>query len=148
MEQGSADHFVGAIKMMLEGGLEWANRATRNGKAAIDDPATRAVLASVATRLEVTDALSRRTTWSGAVGKAQKHFGPAAKLFGSEAWVSCSADLMAMAAPDTLLQGYTDTGRIERQFRRAVPSTIYAGSSEVQRSIVAEAGLGLPRTRS
>lgn len=148
MEQGSADHFVGAIKMMLEGGVEWAQRAVRNGKPAIDDPATRAVLASVATRLEVTDALSRRTTWSGAVGKAQKHFGPAAKLFGSEAWVSCSADLMAMAAPDTLLRGYTDTGRIERQFRRAVPSTIYAGSSEVQRSIVAEAGLGLPRTRS
>ena len=148
MEQGSADHFVGAIKMMLEGGLEWAKSAQRDGRTAIDDPATRAVLASVATRLEVTDALSRRTTWSGSVGKAQKHFGPAAKLFGSEAWVSCSADLMAMAAPDTLLQGYTDTGRIERQFRRAVPSTIYAGSSEVQRSIVAEAGLGLPRTRS
>ena len=148
MEQGSADHFVGAIKMMLEGGLEWAKAAQRNGRRAIDDPATRAVLASVATRLEVTDALSRRTTWSGSVGKAQKHFGPAAKLFGSEAWVSCSTDLMAMAAPDTLLQGYTDTGRIERQFRRAVPSTIYAGSSEVQRSIVAEAGLGLPRTRS
>jgi 3-oxochol-4-en-24-oyl-CoA dehydrogenase len=143
MEQGSADHFVGAVKMMLEGGVEWAKTSSR-----IDEPATRAVLASVATRLEVTDVLSRRTTWSGSVGKTQKHFGPTAKLFGSEAWVSCSADLMAMAAPDTLLQGYTPTGSIERQFRRAVPSTIYAGSSEVQRSIVAEAGLGLPRTRS
>jgi 3-oxochol-4-en-24-oyl-CoA dehydrogenase len=143
MEQGSADHFVGAIKMMLEGGVEWAKTSSR-----IDDPATRAVLASVATRLEVTDVLSRRTTWSGSVGKTPKHFGPTAKLFGSEAWVSCSADLMAMAAPDTLLQGYTPAGSIERQFRRAVPSTIYAGSSEVQRSIIAEAGLGLPRTRS
>jgi alkylation response protein AidB-like acyl-CoA dehydrogenase len=98
--------------------------------------------------MEVADVLSRRTTWSGAAGKAQKHFGPTAKLFGSEAWVSCSADLMAMAAPDTLLQGYTPAGSIERQFRRAVPSTIYAGSSEVQRSIIAEAGLGLPRTRA
>jgi alkylation response protein AidB-like acyl-CoA dehydrogenase len=143
MEQGSADHFVGAIKMMLEGALEWADAESR-----LDDPATRAVLASVATRMEVADVLSRRTTWSGAAGKAQKHFGPTAKLFGSEAWVSCSADLMAMAAPDTLLQGHSPAGSIERQFRRAVPSTIYAGSSEVQRSIIAEAGLGLPRTRS
>lgn len=148
MEQGSADHFVGAIKMMLEGGVEWAQTASRGARRALDDPATRAVLASVATRMEVSDVLSRRTTWSGAVGKAQKHFGPTAKLFGSEAWVSCSADLMAMAAPDTLLQGYTSAGAIERQFRRAVPSTIYAGSSEVQRSIIAEAGLGLPRTRN
>lgn len=148
MEQGSADHFVGAIKMMLEGGLEWAKSASRGGGRALDDPASRAVLASVATRMEVSDVLNRRTTWSGAAGKAQKHFGPTAKLFGSEAWVSCSADLMAMAAPDSLMQGYTPAGAIERQFRRAVPSTIYAGSSEVQRSIVAEAGLGLPRTRS
>jgi 3-oxochol-4-en-24-oyl-CoA dehydrogenase len=143
MEQGSADHFVGAIKMMLEGGVEWAMTRDR-----IHDPATRAVLASVATRMEVTDVLSRRTTWSGSVGKTPKHFGPTAKLFGSEAWVSCAADLMAMAAPDTLMQGYTSAGSIERQFRRAVPSTIYAGSSEVQRSIIAEAGLGLPRTRA
>jgi 3-oxochol-4-en-24-oyl-CoA dehydrogenase len=143
MEQGSADHFVGAIRMMLEGGIEWAKTTSR-----IDEPATRAVLASVATRMEVTDVLNRRTTWSSSIGKTPKHFGPTAKLFGSEAWVSCSADLMAMAAPDTLLQGYTPAGSIERQFRRAVPSTIYAGSSEVQRSIIAEAGLGLPRTRS
>jgi 3-oxochol-4-en-24-oyl-CoA dehydrogenase len=143
MEQGSADHFVGAIRMMLEGGIDWAKARSR-----INEPATRAVLASVATRMEVTDVLNRRTTWSGSVGKTPKHFGPTAKLFGSEAWVSCSADLMAMAAPDTLLQGYTPAGSIERQFRRAVPSTIYAGSSEVQRSIIAEAGLGLPRTRT
>lgn len=148
MEQGSSDHFVGAIKMMLEGGLEWAERTQRGGKAAIHDPSTRAVLASVATRMEIADVLNRRTTWSSAVGKAQKHFGPTAKLIGSEYWVKCSADLMAMAAPDTLLQGYTPTGIIERQFRRAVPSTIYAGSSEVQRSLIAEAGLGLPRTRN
>jgi 3-oxochol-4-en-24-oyl-CoA dehydrogenase len=142
MEQGSADHFVGAIRMMLEGGIEWAKTSSR-----MTEPAARAVLASVATRMEVTDVLNRRTTWSGSIGKTPKHFGPTAKLFGSEAWVSCSADLMAMAAPDTLLQGYTPAGSIERQFRRAVPSTIYAGSSEVQRSIIAEAGLGLPRTR-
>ncbi len=148
MEQSSGEHFVGAIKQMLDGGVEWASAARRGQGRAIDDPATRAVLASVAARLEISDVLSRRSAWASAVGKLQKHFGPSAKLLGSEYWVSCSADLMAMAAPDTLLPGYTPQGRIERQFRRAVPSTIYSGSSEVQRSIVAEAGLGLPRTRN
>ncbi len=148
MEQSSGEHFVGAIKQMLEGGAEWAAAARRGQGRALDDPATRAVLASVATRLEISDVLSRRSAWATAVGKLQKHFGPAAKLLGSEYWVRCSADLMAMAAPDTLLPGYTPAGRIERQFRRSVPSTIYSGSSEVQRSIVAEAGLGLPRTRT
>lgn len=148
MEQSSGEHFVGAIKQMLDGGVEWAMSARRGQGKAIDDPVTRAVLASVATRLEISDVLSRRSAWAAATGKLQKHFGPAAKLLGSEFWVSCSADLMAMAAPDTLFPGYTPAGRIERQFRRSVPSTIYSGSSEVQRSIVAEAGLGLPRTRN
>lgn len=148
MEQGSGDHYVGAIKNMLEGALEWARGAQRHGGPAIEDPAIRAGLARSAVRLEVVDVLSRRTAWGVGVGKPQKHYGPSAKLFGSESWIKCGTELMALAAPDTLLQAFTPTGRIEQDYRRSVPSTIYAGTSEVQRSIVAEAGLGLPRTRS
>jgi alkylation response protein AidB-like acyl-CoA dehydrogenase len=47
-----------------------------------------------------------------------------------------------------LLQGYTSLGKIEKLYRRSLPSTIYAGASEIQRSLIAEAGLGLPRSRS
>lgn len=148
MEQGSADHYVGAIKHMLVSAVEWARTASRRGKPAIEDPGIRATLARSATRLEVIDALSRRTSWGFGVGKSRKHYGPSAKLFGSESWIRCGSELMALAAPDTLLQGYTSPGRIEKEYRRSVPSTIYAGTSEVQRSLVAEAGLGLPRTRT
>ena len=148
MEQGSGDHYVGAIKNMVESAVEWARTARRAGGPAIDAPGVRAALARSATRLEVVDVLSRRTAWGFGVGKSRKHYGPMAKLFGSESWVTCGSELMALAAPDTLLQGYTPTGRIEKEYRRSVPSTIYAGTSEVQRSIVAEAGLGLPRTRT
>lgn len=148
MEQGSGDHYVGAIKDMLEGAVEWAGSAQRGGRPAIEEPVIRAALARSAARLEVVDVLSRRTAWSFGVGRPRKHYGPSAKLFGSESWVKCGSELMALAAPDTLLQAYTPTGRIEQEYRRSVPSTIYAGTSEVQRSIVAEAGLGLPRTRT
>jgi alkylation response protein AidB-like acyl-CoA dehydrogenase len=148
MEQGSGDHYVGAIKNMLEGAVEWARGAQRHGRPAIEDPGIRAGLARSAVRLEVVDVLSRRTAWGVGTGKPRKHYGPSAKLFGSESWVKCGSELMALAAPDTLLQGYSPTGRIEQDYRRSVPSTIYAGTSEVQRSIVAEAGLGLPRTRT
>lgn len=148
MEQGSGDHFIGAIKHMLVSAAEWAQGAYRGGKPAIDNPRIRATLARSATRMEVGNVLSRRTTWGVGVGKPRKHYGPAAKLFASESWIHCGSELMAVAAPDTLLRGYTLPGRIEKEFRRSVPSTIYAGTSEVQRSIVAEAGLGLPRTRT
>jgi len=148
MEQGSSDHFIGAIKHMLFSALEWARNGLRAGEPAIDNIVVRSTLARSATRLEVGNVLNRRAAWGFGVGKAQKHYGPAAKLFGSEGWVRCGSELMALAAPDTLLRGYTPAGRIEKEFRRSVPSTIYAGTSEVQRSIVAEAGLGLPRTRT
>jgi alkylation response protein AidB-like acyl-CoA dehydrogenase len=148
IEQGAAEHWVAALDEMLAAGVEWARTAQRAGRNAIDMPSVRARLAAVATRMQVLDVLSRRTVWAGATGQARKHYGPMAKLFGSESWVKCGSDLMEMAAPDTLLQGYSALGRIEKLYRRSVPSTIYAGSSEIQRSLIAEAGLGLPRSRS
>jgi alkylation response protein AidB-like acyl-CoA dehydrogenase len=71
-----------------------------------------------------------------------------AKLFGSEALVSCSADLIELAAPESLRREPTDLGWLELEGRRAIATTIYAGTSEVQRSIIAESALGMPRTRS
>ncbi|MBA3055430.1 MAG: acyl-CoA dehydrogenase [Sphingomonadales bacterium] len=148
LEQGAGDHFYGAIRGMLECALEWARTPAADGAAPIDTTAAQMVLASVAVRLEVADALNRRTAEAFANGRPRKHYGPSTKLFASEAWVSCSSDLVALAAPESVFRGFTPLGRIERAFRRSVPSTVYAGTSEVQRSIIAEAGLGLPRTRA
>lgn len=54
---------------------------------------------------------------------------------------------MEVAAPDSLELSGEPAGSMEFMLRRAIPSTIYAGTSEVQRSLIAEAGLGLPRSR-
>jgi alkylation response protein AidB-like acyl-CoA dehydrogenase len=77
----------------------------------------------------------------------KRHHGPMAKLFGSESWQSCSARLMEVAAPESLIVQREAEGVIEFMLRRAIPSTIYAGTSEIQRSLIAEAGLGMPRSR-
>lgn len=147
-EQGSMELFIGALKEMLASGVEWARSHSRGGAPLIADRHVRAVLAGVAARLEVIGVLHRRALWAYGTGNAQKHHGPSGKLFGSESMISCSAELMALTAPDSLLQGFTTLGRIEREYRRSIAATIYMGTSEVQRSIIAEAGLGLPRTRN
>jgi alkylation response protein AidB-like acyl-CoA dehydrogenase len=69
------------------------------------------------------------------------------KLFSSEAFLADATDLFELAAPDTLLRGKHSLGYIELNHRHAAGTTIYGGTSEAQRSLVAEKALNLPRSR-
>ena len=133
---------------MVKSGVEWSHGSDQNGQKRSASHRVRSVLASVAARLEVLHALHRRALWAASTGDQKKHFGPSGKLFGSEAMIECGEMLMALTAPDSLFSGNTVLGKIEREYRRSIAATIYMGSSEVQRSIIAETGLGLPRTRN
>jgi alkylation response protein AidB-like acyl-CoA dehydrogenase len=148
IEQGSGEFYISALRETFEAALQWAEAPGPDGSAPIRQADVRSRLAAVATRIEVAEALSLRTIWGVATDNARKHFGPSTKLFASEARISCGEELMRLAAPYSLLGTEKPFDKIEGQFRRAIPSTIYAGTSEVQRSLVAEAGLGLPRSRS
>ena len=75
-----------------------------------------------------------------------------AKLFITEAFVrasrrrcsTCSAPTGCSPAREP---GAVLGGLVEHAFRHSTVTTIYGGSSEVQREIIAERGLGLPRAR-
>ncbi|WP_175907690.1 MULTISPECIES: acyl-CoA dehydrogenase [Burkholderia] len=143
MEQSAGDFFVAELSAMIKYTERWARAS-----GAIDREEVRRGLAKAHVVREVADTLSRRCVWAFAEHAVGKHHGPMAKLFASEALVSVSTDLMALTAPTSLLQGPTDLGRLELEGRKAIQATIYGGTSEVQRSLIAEAALGMPRTRS
>jgi alkylation response protein AidB-like acyl-CoA dehydrogenase len=149
LEQSSGDTYLYGLRRLLRSTLQWAQapRAGRDSKRPIDDHALRLLLAEVAVRLAVGDSLGRFSVWAFEQGAARKHTGPMAKLFCSESFLWCSERLLAACAPDSLEVGYEGAGVVEWLARRAIPGTIYGGTSEVQRSIVAESALGLPRTR-
>jgi alkylation response protein AidB-like acyl-CoA dehydrogenase len=135
-----------AIRALQET-VTWARA---NGR--IDDPAVGARLAKVATDNEVATLLSLRTTWVAASGTLAGVEGSMAKLFSSESIQRSTADLVDLLGVEGLL---SDTepdapaaGAIEYQWRKAGVATIYGGTSEIMRSIIAERGLGLPRGRS
>jgi len=96
---------------------------------------------------EVADLLCRRAVWAGVEGVPSRAFGPMSKLFTSETYMHDAADLLELAAPDSLFEGHDPLGVLEFKHRHAMGTTIYGGTSEIHRSVVAEQALGLPRTR-
>jgi alkylation response protein AidB-like acyl-CoA dehydrogenase len=128
--------------------VAWAHEAVGDdGRPRIEDPDVRARIANAAVNNEVADLLCRRAVWAGVEGVGNRSYGPMSKLFTSETYVKDSADLLELAAPDSLLEGYDAAGVLEYKHRHSLGTTIYGGTSEVHRSVVAEIALGLPRTR-
>jgi alkylation response protein AidB-like acyl-CoA dehydrogenase len=146
LEQGGSG-FLGPHRRVLEHAVEWARtKPTANGFA-IDDPLVRRTLARVATKVEVSDVIFRRSLFNKVAGLPDLAYGPMSKLFATEAFLVDATDLLDLTAPDSLLKGKAGAGVIEAAHRHAAATTIYGGTSEIQRSLVAERRLNMPRSR-
>lgn len=139
-------------RRVLDHCIEWARTTRRpDGRRVIDDPVVRERLARVATECEVARLLGLRTSWVAHRGDLPGVEGSMSKLFASEAFQRACSDLLDLVGPEGLRRhGEPDApadGWIEHAYRHAAVGTIYGGSSEIQRGIIAERGLRLPRTR-
>jgi hypothetical protein len=83
-------------------------------------------------RLEAARLLVYQAAWLGQQGSPALAEAAAAKLFTSEAWVQSSLDAIQVHGA----YGYMKESGIERDLRDAVASTIYSGTSEIQRVIL------------
>jgi alkylation response protein AidB-like acyl-CoA dehydrogenase len=127
----------------------WAEQTLdERGARMIDDPLVRERLARLAIDAEIAELLGLRVAFLEELGAKP---GPHAALFGPETYVAWSAEVIDMVGPEGLVP-WDDSeavtgGTFEYHFRSAVASTIYGGSSEVLRSLIAEQRLQLPRSR-
>jgi alkylation response protein AidB-like acyl-CoA dehydrogenase len=142
--------YAGHLARLVELAEAWAlETADRDGRPRIEDPDVRHRLLRAATELEVSYLLQRRAAWMAEVGQVPEAEGPMAKLFSTEALVRSSQDVNELVGSDGLRSYFEPTapqgGRMEHILRLALGTTIYAGTSEVQRNIIAQRGLGLPR---
>jgi alkylation response protein AidB-like acyl-CoA dehydrogenase len=128
----------------------WAREAQRDGRPVLDDPRVREGVARVVMHAEMSFLLGRRSLWCSATDQPQRGEGPMNKLFGTEKLLSDAAALLDLMAPDSLLsadeKGPGAVGEPEFAYRVAAATTIYGGSSEIMRSVIAQQALGLPRS--
>ncbi len=137
---------------MLEAMEQWATApAVAGGPTPADDPAVRARLGRAAAENEVSTLLARRTAWVHVAGRLPGVEGSMGKLFASEALTRQSADFVDLLGPDGIRSQGDPTapagGAADYAFRFALGTTTYGGTSEVQRNVIAQRGLGLPRPR-
>lgn len=139
--------FSKVIKQMLHAAEELCGEIRQGGAPLLNQTRAQVRLARTVAHLWISDMLTYRAQWASVEKKPNHAFGPMAKMFSSEKFLTDSRDLLDLTAPLSLSKRTGAAALINQCYRHAQGTTIYGGTSEVHRSMVAERGLGLPRTR-
>ena len=137
---------------VIAAAIDWAGTARRpDGSRPIDDDEVRHKLVRALIDVEVCRSFAYHTAALASEGAMFGVEGSMTKLFSSESYKKHCAWFLDMMGADGLLT-HDDPeahmgGRIEEHFRHAPVTAIYGGTSEINRNLVAEGLLGLPRSR-
>jgi alkylation response protein AidB-like acyl-CoA dehydrogenase len=135
---------------LLDAAVRWAAAPGDAGARRLDDPDVRRRLAYIAIENEVGRLLALRTVWTHARGAVPTVEGAMAKLFSTERMQRIVRDLADLTGPEGLRCGdqplAVSDGDLERAYRHAPVETIYGGTSEIQRDIIAARRLGVGRS--
>ncbi|MES0872432.1 acyl-CoA dehydrogenase family protein [Sinimarinibacterium thermocellulolyticum] len=140
--------FSKVMRAMLRAAEQLCGELRRDGRPLIEHVSAQCRLARATAHLWVADVLAFRAQWVIAEKKPNHAYGPMAKLFSSEKFLSDARDLLDLTAPHSLSKRKGPAGFLNQCYRHAQATTIYGGTSEVHRSMIAERALGLPRTRA
>ncbi len=144
---------VGMVERLLEDVIDWAKATRRtDGTRVIDQPWVQQNLARVRAKLEALRLVNWKQAWSIAQGSLNYADASVVKVYGSELYVEAYRLLLeVLGQPGAIRAGSPDAvlrARCERLYRGHAPIlTFGGGTNEVQRDIIAMAGLGMPRTR-
>jgi alkylation response protein AidB-like acyl-CoA dehydrogenase len=146
MEHGGG--FSKSQRHMVHAAEELCREIQYRGRPLIEDPAAQVRLARATAHTLLSEVIAYRAVWAATQKQPNVGYGPMAKLFSSERFLKDSADLLNLTAPHSLSKRTGPAGFLNQCYRHAQGTTIYGGTSEVHRSMIAERGLGLPRSRA
>ena len=137
---------------LIGAAADWARNARRaDGTRPVDDDEVRHKLVRAMIDTEVCRSFAYHTAALASEGAMFGVEGSMTKLFASESYKRHCGWFLDMMGADGLLTHDDDGahmgGRVEEHFRHAPVTAIYGGTSEINRNLVAEGWLGLPRSR-
>ncbi len=127
---------------------DWVRQAERDGKPLKDDPQVRADIARLSTNVHIAKMICAQVIAKAAVGEVPNIEAAMFKLFATQIGQEVADAALRWAGPAGALRrgasNAPDDGRFEHSLRYTVVDTVGAGTSEVQRNIIARRHLGLP----
>jgi alkylation response protein AidB-like acyl-CoA dehydrogenase len=140
---------VSRAERVLNDLVEYAKTTNRNGQPLAKDPTVRTKLAQLAIEIEVARYLSYRVASLQEQGQPFNHQASIAKVYGTELSLRVhNVALQLMGLYGQLHRGSKHApfnGRYAFEYLNSWGNMFGAGTAEIQRTIIATRGLGLPR---
>jgi len=145
VERAGADYCAKA-RRVLDELIRWGH-ASDTGRAVLADPTVRSELARLTEDVRAAELAAWRVTALIDDGAAINIEASIAKLLGAVTFQRvCDRALDVLGAAGTLRGDTSEpAGWIEAAWRHSLVTSIYGGTNEIQRTIIAQRGLGLPR---
>jgi alkylation response protein AidB-like acyl-CoA dehydrogenase len=132
---------IGIARAAYEVALDYAKTREQFGKPIIENQAIAFTLADMATSIEASRLLVWRAAWMARQGKSfEQAEGSMSKLFAGETAVRVTGQAMQILGGN----GFTREYPVERMHRDAAIYTIFEGTSEIQRLVIARSISGAP----
>ena len=124
---------LGAMERQLEQTIQYANGRRQFGQPIGKFQSVSNRIADMKLRLETARLLTYKVAWLKSLGKPVMMDAALAKLYLSECFVESSLDAIRVHGG----YGYMTEFEVERDLRDAIGGTLYGGTSDIQRNIVA-----------
>jgi alkylation response protein AidB-like acyl-CoA dehydrogenase len=132
---------VGTARAAYEVALDYAKTRSQFGRPIIDNQGIAFQLADMRTRIDAARLLVWRASWMATTGKPfTSAEGSMSKLYASETAKEVTAQAVQILGGN----GYTREYPVERMHRDAAIYTIFEGTSEIQRLVIARTLSGMP----
>lgn len=140
-----SDKVVGLFRRVLL----WAKARDESGRRAVDSPWVRSLLAECYARLEAMRLINFRIAADLELGRMDVALASSTKVYGSESAIEILRKLSEIVGGSGLVRAGSAAalllGELEYEVRASVTLTFGGGTNEIQRGLIAQFGLGMPR---